>query len=163
MAERIGLNPTYLSALENGREPVDDEYVKRAEGIALEMAGKLEDGYEVEPTERGCVEYLRQFLATCKGDKSKLGWTLVELQERFPLTRWEDRHRRAYVISEEEREQEAGLRVAEAQMNAEGESPSQLSQRKGKAGESSAPGGGQSGDVSPVPKSSQAAPKRAQG
>ena len=40
------------------------------------------------PIEDQCVEYLREFLANTGGDESKLHWTIVELQTRFPLDKW---------------------------------------------------------------------------
>lgn len=42
----------------------------------------------VSSIEEQCVEYLREFLASAGGDESKLHWTMVELQTRFPLDKW---------------------------------------------------------------------------
>ena len=38
--------------------------------------------------EAKCLEYIKNFLKTCEGDGAKLGWTLVELHEKFPLNKW---------------------------------------------------------------------------
>lgn len=41
-----------------------------------------------DPIAEQCIEHLREFLATAGGDESKLHWTRVELQARFPLDKW---------------------------------------------------------------------------
>lgn len=97
MAERLNLDSTYLSQLENGRREVDEFYVQRAEEMAREFenANKFKASAEamrespgyVTPTREGCLQYLQQFLEACT-DAAKLGWTAVELREHFPLDKW---------------------------------------------------------------------------
>jgi transcriptional regulator with XRE-family HTH domain len=97
MAQKLNLDSTYLSQLENGRREVDEFYVQRAEELAREFenANKLKDatgeiresGAQASGRE-SCLEYFRQFLATCT-DAAKLGWTAVELKQHFPLDKWE--------------------------------------------------------------------------
>ena len=41
-----------------------------------------------ESIEEQCLDYIREFLETTGGDESKLHWTMVELQSRFPLDKW---------------------------------------------------------------------------
>jgi transcriptional regulator with XRE-family HTH domain len=97
MAEKLNLDSTYLSQLENGRREVDEFYVQRAEELAREFenankfkasaeAMRESSGY-VTPTREGCLQYLQQFLEACT-DAAKLGWTAVELREHFPLDKW---------------------------------------------------------------------------
>ena len=74
----------YLSQLEGGRRAIDDYYLERAETIGREQPGSN----AAEVSAHACRAYLNQFLATCGDDAAKLGWTLVELKERFPLDRW---------------------------------------------------------------------------
>lgn len=40
------------------------------------------------PTKQDCVDHVVQFLESCENDPAKIAWTKVELQERFPLTKW---------------------------------------------------------------------------
>jgi transcriptional regulator with XRE-family HTH domain len=97
MAEKLNLDPTYISQLENGRREVDEFYVARAEELAREFAevnkiktstdAMRESPGNVEPTRESCLHYLQQFLQTCT-DAAKLGWTAVELKEHFPLDKW---------------------------------------------------------------------------
>jgi transcriptional regulator with XRE-family HTH domain len=98
MAQKLNLDSTYLSQLENGRREVDESYVQRAEELAREFeranqfrvsadATRTSSGYTA-PTREGCLQYLEQFLEACT-DAAKLGWTLVELREHFPLDKWE--------------------------------------------------------------------------
>jgi transcriptional regulator with XRE-family HTH domain len=97
MAEKLNLDPTYISQLENGRREVDEFYVTRAEELAREFeeANKIKSSTEamretpghIEPTRESCLQYLRQFLEACT-DAAKLGWTAVELKEHFPLDKW---------------------------------------------------------------------------
>jgi len=97
MAAKLGLDPTYISQLENGRREVDEFYVQRAEEIARESAGASkiqvpanalhEPLGQGAPTRESCLQYLQEFLATCT-DATKLGWTAVELKEHFPLNKW---------------------------------------------------------------------------
>ena len=84
MAKALKMDRSYLSQLEGGRRTIDEYYLDRAETIAREQPG-------ANPTEvsaQACRAYLNQFLATCGNDPARLGWTLVELKERFPLDRW---------------------------------------------------------------------------
>jgi hypothetical protein len=37
-----------------------------------------------------CNTHLQDFLDRCGGNEERLGWTLVELQRRFPLDFWEE-------------------------------------------------------------------------
>jgi transcriptional regulator with XRE-family HTH domain len=98
MAQKLNLDSTYLSLLENGRREVDEFYVQRAEEMVSEMenAGRFKvaadrsgasSGYAA-PTRESCLQYLEEFLAGCT-DAAKIGWTLVELREHFPLDKWE--------------------------------------------------------------------------
>lgn len=94
MAEALGLDPSYLSQLENGRRKLDDWYLKKASEFERSKAtgplvGDSADAHSVESTAESCVAYLRQFLTTCK-DPAKVVWTYVELQEHFPLDKWTD-------------------------------------------------------------------------
>jgi transcriptional regulator with XRE-family HTH domain len=94
MAEALGLDPSYLSQLENGRRKLDDWYLKKAsEFEKSKAAGILGDGsaesYSLQSTAESCIAYLREFLTTCK-DPAKIVWTYVELQEHFPLDKWAD-------------------------------------------------------------------------
>ena len=95
MAEKLNLDSTYLSQLENGRREVDDFYVERAEELAREWetinaskaAAMRESAGYAAPTTESCLRYLQEFLETCT-DATKLGWTAVELREHFPLDKW---------------------------------------------------------------------------
>ena len=98
MAQKLNLDSTYLSQLENGRREVDEFYVQRAEELAREFenankfkgatGGVRESIGQTEPAHESCLEYFRKFLETCT-DAAKLGWTAVELKEHFPLDKWE--------------------------------------------------------------------------
>jgi len=97
MAQKLNLDSTYLSQLENGRREVDEFYVQRAEELAheFENANKFkaatdeirESIAQAAPSRESCLEYFREFLATCT-DAAKLGWTAVELKQHFPLDKW---------------------------------------------------------------------------
>ncbi|HXT13188.1 MAG TPA: helix-turn-helix transcriptional regulator [Candidatus Angelobacter sp.] len=95
MAEKLNLDPTYISQLENGRREVDEFYVRRAEELAQEHENKFkaspeamrEWSAEEVPTRESCLEYFQQFLETCT-DPAKLGWAAMELKEHFPLDKW---------------------------------------------------------------------------
>ena len=98
MAQKLNLDSTYLSQLENGRREVDEFYVQRAQELAREFenankfkaaAGEIRESIgQAAPSRESCLEYLRQFLETCT-DAAKLGWTVVELKQHFPLDKWE--------------------------------------------------------------------------
>jgi transcriptional regulator with XRE-family HTH domain len=97
MAQKLNLDSTYLSQLENGRREVDEFYVQRAEELAREFenahGSKTSDERIREsmdpssPSRESCLQYLRQFLNTCT-DQARLGWTAVELKQHFPLDKW---------------------------------------------------------------------------
>jgi DNA-binding XRE family transcriptional regulator len=92
MAEALGLDPSYLSQLENGRRKLDDWYLKKASEFEKSKSGGIitsgpADSYSLESTAESCLAYLRQFLTSCK-DPAKIVWTYVELQEHFPLDKW---------------------------------------------------------------------------
>jgi len=103
MAEALNLDPTYLSQLENGRREVDDYYLNRAAEFEKEKevkGGALREqalSYRIhsgtasaaDVVKRSCLEYLREFLETCGDDPAKVGWTQVELREKFPLDKWQ--------------------------------------------------------------------------
>jgi transcriptional regulator with XRE-family HTH domain len=93
MAEALGLDPSYLSQLENGRRKLDDWYLKKASEFEKSKSGGLigasSEVYSLESTAESCLAYLRQFLITCK-DPAKIVWTYVELQEHFPLDKWNE-------------------------------------------------------------------------
>jgi transcriptional regulator with XRE-family HTH domain len=98
MAQKLNLDSTYLSQLENGRREVDEFYVQRAEELAREFEGAnkfrgasgeiRESIAQAGPSRESCLEYFRMFLETCT-DAAKLGWTAVELKQHFPLDKWE--------------------------------------------------------------------------
>ena len=95
MAMKLNLDSSYISQLENGRREVDEFYVRRAEELARDFENSNKIKTSSDPlhetsdyvTPEGCLEYLRQFLATCT-DATKLGWTAIELKEHFPLDKW---------------------------------------------------------------------------
>ena len=93
MAEALGLDPSYLSQLENGRRKLDDWYLKKAgefeknKAAGILSASADSESYSLQSTAESCIAYLRQFLTTCK-DPAKIVWTYVELQEHFPLDKW---------------------------------------------------------------------------
>ena len=92
MAEALGLDPSYLSQLENGRRKLDDWYLKKASEFEKNKAvaplnSAVSDSYSLQSTADSCIAYLQQFLTTCK-DPAKIVWTYVELQEHFPLDKW---------------------------------------------------------------------------
>jgi len=97
MAQRLNLDSTYLSQLENGRREVDEFYVQRADELVREFenANKLKISTEAireslgqaVPSPESCLQYLQLFLETCT-DAAKLGWTAIELKEHFPLDKW---------------------------------------------------------------------------
>lgn len=120
MAEKLNLDATYLSQLENGRREVDEFYVRWAEELAAEheRINKLktqieplrDTAAESHPTSKSCLEYFARFLETCT-DATKLGWTLVELREHFPLDKWA----RINSVPDAVAEQAAKRAVAEVQ------------------------------------------------
>ena len=97
MAQKLNLDHTYLSQLENGRREVDEFYVQRAEELAREFenvntfqatSGEIRDAMaQAGPSREGCLEYFKLFLETCT-DAARLGWTAVELKQHFPLDKW---------------------------------------------------------------------------
>lgn len=91
MAEALGLDPSYLSQLENGRRKLDDWYLKKASEFEKNKLAvpfvATSDSYSLQSTAESCLAYLQQFLTTCK-DPAKIVWTYVELQEHFPLDKW---------------------------------------------------------------------------
>jgi transcriptional regulator with XRE-family HTH domain len=94
MAEALGLDPSYLSQLENGRRKLDDWYLKKAGEFEKAKTSNIfgavtPESFSLQSTAEACLSYLTQFLATCK-DPAKVVWTYVELQEHFPLTKWTD-------------------------------------------------------------------------
>ena len=94
MAEALGLDPSYLSQLENGRRKLDDWYLKKAGEFEQSKASNIfgnatPESYSLQTSAESCITYLKQFLATCK-DPAKIVWTYVELQEHFPLDKWTD-------------------------------------------------------------------------
>jgi DNA-binding XRE family transcriptional regulator len=94
MAEALGLDPSYLSQLENGRRKLDDWYLKKAGEFEKSKTANIfgsvtPESYSLQSTAESCVTYLKQFLGTCQ-DPAKIVWTYVELQEHFPLDKWTD-------------------------------------------------------------------------
>ena len=92
MAEALGLDPSYLSQLENGRRKLDDWYLKKAGEFekmktANVFGNATPESFSLQATAEACLTYLTQFLTTCK-DPAKVVWTYVELQEHFPLNKW---------------------------------------------------------------------------
>lgn len=95
LAKALGLDRSYLSQLENGREiqpwvwerlEVIERGVKA--GVDKSTACREESTAPGSPLEMQCREYLDDFLQTCHGDAAHLGWTLVELKKKFPLDLW---------------------------------------------------------------------------
>lgn len=86
MATALGLDPSYLSQLENAVRPVDEWYVSRAAEIAKSIESKIAGSSA--PMGQACEEHLRAFLATCGEDVARLGWTLTVLKETLPLDKW---------------------------------------------------------------------------
>lgn len=92
MADALGLDPSYLSQLENGRRKLDDWYLKKAGEFektkATDIFGRVTpESFSLQSTAESCVAYLKQFLSNCK-EPAKIVWTYVELQEHFPLDKW---------------------------------------------------------------------------
>ena len=92
MAEALGLDASYLSQLENGRRKLDDWYLKKAgefeRSRATNIFGKATpETYSMQTSAESCISYLTRFLATCK-EPAQVVWTYVELQQRFPLDKW---------------------------------------------------------------------------
>src|SRR5580692_3128962 len=92
MAEALGLDPSYLSQLENGRRKLDDWYLKKAGEFEKGKSTKIYDkstpeAYSMQTSAESCLAYLTRFLATCK-EPAQVVWTFVELQQRFPLEKW---------------------------------------------------------------------------
>jgi transcriptional regulator with XRE-family HTH domain len=92
MADALGLDPSYLSQLENGRRKLDDWYLKKAGEFEKTKTTNIfgsvaPESYALQSTAESCIAYLKQFLATCK-EPAKVVWTYVELQEHFPLDKW---------------------------------------------------------------------------
>ena len=92
MAEALGLDPSYLSQLENGRRKLDDWYLKKAGEFEKTKTTNIfgtitPESFSMQSTAESCLAYLKQFLSTCK-DPAKIVWTYVELQEHFPLDKW---------------------------------------------------------------------------
>lgn len=101
LAKCLNLDPTYLSQLENAHRKIDDFYVEKVkELVEQKKLGKsnprepqlddliqVKSGDRLVAAKRKCLEYLREYLSTCaKADQ--IGWTSVELRERFPLDKW---------------------------------------------------------------------------
>jgi transcriptional regulator with XRE-family HTH domain len=84
MAGHLGLDPSYLSQLENAVRPIDEWYLTRATDIEKTIA----KNQNLLPDRQKCVDYLEAYLETCGEDAAKLGWTLIVLKENFPLDRW---------------------------------------------------------------------------
>jgi hypothetical protein len=90
----LGLDPSYLSQLENGRRKLDDWYLKKAGEFektrTTDIFGRVTpESFSLQSTAESCITYLKQFLSTCK-EPAKVVWTYVELQEHFPLDKWSD-------------------------------------------------------------------------
>jgi transcriptional regulator with XRE-family HTH domain len=81
LSEIFRVTPQWLGA---GQEPM------RLAQIINEPEVIKEAAPGTEPTRGKCVEYLERFLETCD-TTDKLGWTYIELIERFPLDKWTGR------------------------------------------------------------------------
>lgn len=90
-AKALNLDASYVSQLENAKRRIDDWYVDRAKAM-LEAGDSNFDFSKSDVDElsirEACVQHLIQFLDTCRGDLTKLGWALVELRNSFPLSKW---------------------------------------------------------------------------
>jgi transcriptional regulator with XRE-family HTH domain len=85
MADALGLDPSYLSQLENGIRPVDEWYVVKAAELAKAIEVKNANNL---PLAQACEEHMRAFITACSGDVARLGWTITELKKHFPLDMW---------------------------------------------------------------------------
>lgn len=90
MAEKLGLDPTYVSQLEKGRRNVDEFYLKRVEEIEGEFnkSNKVKEGttpYTTTDIRGECHLYLERVMDSCGGDQHRLSWIYIELTKRFPL------------------------------------------------------------------------------
>lgn len=81
LADFFRVSPRWLSA---GEGPKDSQRNKSESEVLREMPAVT------APTRGKCVEHLEQFLDTCD-TADKLGWTYIELTERFPLDKWKQR------------------------------------------------------------------------
>src|SRR5215469_17271438 len=69
MAEALGLDPSYLSQLENGRRKLDDWYLKKAgefeKSKTTSIFGNVTpESFSLQSTAEACLSHLTQFLAT---------------------------------------------------------------------------------------------------
>ena len=99
MAQRLGLDATYLSQLENDRRPIDDFYIDKVKDIQSRRGDAGDHGGGYVLNDRGpdpigvgkkkCLNHMRDYLSGCN-DANEVAWTLVELRHHFPLKGWQD-------------------------------------------------------------------------
>lgn len=107
-ARILHITRSYLSELETNRRPVQPYIqekiveMERVDEVNGQSSSPLNDStssslamrdeppaaYHVKPLVVECREHLERYLASCQGQDSRLYWTLVELQQNFPLNKW---------------------------------------------------------------------------
>jgi len=96
MAERLGLDPTYLSQLENSHRNVDDFYLSRAAQVVedFEKTNKVKGDVLREETPPALITsdlvdrirgYINRVIHEYGTDQDRLSWILIELTRHFPL------------------------------------------------------------------------------
>ncbi len=94
MADSLGLDPTYLSQLENAHRNVDDFYLSRATQLVrdFEKANKVKDhslqeegeAYGISMVDR-IRDYTNRVIHEYGTDPDRLAWIYVEMTRHFPL------------------------------------------------------------------------------
>ena len=96
-AVEIGITREYLSTLIHHGKKIKPWILEKALEISQQPLENITPSvilhdpqapYRVQPNEDDCRRYLEQFLARCEKDPARLGWTLTELREKFPLNKW---------------------------------------------------------------------------
>lgn len=107
MGEALGLDRSYISQLENGARAIKPWVLERLEIIERGVAAGVEKSTpstlneartpyrpapvtlkSTSPLAQRCLDHCVEFIDGCEDDANRLGWTLVELQTRFPLNKW---------------------------------------------------------------------------
>jgi len=93
----------YISMLETQKKDVPEKWIKYIARFESELEPKIDirtesaklhepqAPYLVQPTREACEKHLHDFLSKCEDDPAKLGWTLTELRDKFPLNKWKDK------------------------------------------------------------------------
>lgn len=103
LAERVRVSLRTIQNWEQGNsKPPGGEKLRKLSAELGAPLSYLLDGLGPSSTETSlretgstaigtqCHKHLQDFLNTCEDDPLRLGWTLIELRERFPLDRWEN-------------------------------------------------------------------------